>query len=206
MSTEVVALAGGILFLLVAIVGGGFVIREISIPRVPNWARVAAAVFGMLLLLPFLLTLFRGGVGGTGSPPGAVFSGSPPQRNGGGIELDTEPATTSDGIQISDLSAVVRNAPPRVGDTVTVRYSLTNVGSAPVRLEYTFVGARDPADEHKDAEDENEGRTLAPGETADAGGRILLDSAGTWVMWPCYALTGDRYCPDQWKAFSFVVE
>ena len=46
---------------------------------------------------------------------------------------------------------------------------LTNVGPSPVRLDYTFVGVRDPADENKDAEDENEGRTLASVET---GGRI----------------------------------
>lgn len=63
MSTEVVALAAGILFVLVAIVGGGFAIREISVPTVPHWARVASAVFGILLLLPFLLTLFRSGTG-----------------------------------------------------------------------------------------------------------------------------------------------
>jgi hypothetical protein len=206
MSTEVVALAGGILFVLVAIVGGGFAIREISVPTVPHWARVASAVFGILLLLPFLLTLFRGGTGETTTPPGAVFSNPPSQQSGGGIELDTEPTTTSHNIRLSGLSASVRNDPPRVGDTITVRYSLTNLGPAPVRLEYTFVGARDPEDGHKDAEDENEGRTLAAGETTGAGGRIFLDQAGTWVVWPCYVLTGDRYCPDQWKAFSFVVE
>lgn len=47
MSGEVVALAGGILFVLVAIVGGGFTIRELVMPKVPHWARVAAGVFGL---------------------------------------------------------------------------------------------------------------------------------------------------------------
>jgi hypothetical protein len=205
MSTEVVALAGGMLFLLVAIVGGGFAIREISMPRVPHWARVACGVFGLLLLIPFALSLLReGATGSTTAPPSAEFT--PSQGSSAGIEVDAEPSTSADQIQLSGLSVTVRNDPPRVGDTVTVSYALTNLGSAPARFEYSFVGARDAADENKDAEDENEGRTLAAGETIDAGGRVFLDSTGTWVAWPCYLLSGDRYCPDRWQAVTFIVE
>lgn len=205
MSTEVVALAGGMLFLLVAIVGGGFAIREISMPKVPHWARVACGVFGLLLLVPFALSLLReGATGSTTAPPGAVFT--PSQESSEGIEVDAEPSTSPEQIQLSGLSVTVRNDPPRVGDTVTVGYSLTNLGSAPMRFEFTFVGTRDAADENKDAEAENEGRTLAVGETIDAGGRVFLDSPGTWTVWPCYLLSGDRYCPGRWKAVTFIVE
>jgi hypothetical protein len=131
----------------------------------------------------------------------------PPREQGtGGIEIDTEPATTGDDIRITGLAATVRNDPARVGDTVTVGYSLTNVGSQPVRMEYTFVGARDPADENMDSEDENENRVLGPGETVEAGGRIFLNSAGTWLIFPCYLLPGERYCPDEWKAFNVIVK
>jgi hypothetical protein len=208
MSTEVVSLAGGMLFLLVAIVGGGFAIREISMPRVPHWARVACAVFGILLLMPFALSLLREGTtGSASSPPSTVFTPYEETQEGGeGIEVDTEPATSADQIQVSDLSASARNDPPRGGDTLTVRYSLTNLGQAPVRLEYTFVGARDEADSNKDAEGENEGHTLAVGETVPAGGRIFLDSPGSWTAWPCYVLSGDRYCPHRWQAVTFTVE
>jgi hypothetical protein len=208
MSAEVVALAGGILFVLVAIVGGGFTLRELVMPRVPHWARVASAVFGLLLLLPFVLTVVNGQIDKDARPVSDSGSDQPPprQQGSGGIELDTEPATTGDNIRITDLAATVRNDPPRVGDTVTVDYSLTNVGSEPARMDYTFVGARDPADENRDSEDENENRVLSPGETVQASGRIFLNSAGAWLIFPCYLLTGDRYCPDEWKAFNTIVE
>jgi hypothetical protein len=205
MSAEVVALGGGILFVLVAIVGGGFTIRELMMPRVPNWARVASAVFGLLLLSPFVLTVVNGQTEkGARSSSGTGFT-PPRERGAGGIEIDTEPDTTGDNIRITGLAATVRNDPPRVGDTVTVDYTLTNVGGQGIQLDSTFVGARDPADENMDSEDENENRVLGPGETIDAGGRIFLNSAGTWLIFPCYVLPGDRYCPDEWKAFNVIV-
>lgn len=207
MSAEVVALGGGILFLLVAIVGGGFAIREISLPKVPNWARVASGVFGLVLLLPFVLTTLQGGAAGYTSPPsGDGVNRQPAGRASGGIEIDTEPATTGDQIRLTGLTASVRNDPPRVGDTITVNYSLTNIGNQPAQMEYTFVGVRNPVDEIRDSEDVNEGKVLEPGEAVQAGGRVFLDRAGTWKLWPCYTLPGDRFCPDEWKAFSFIVE
>ncbi|MGH3545533.1 MAG: hypothetical protein ACRDPW_06370 [Mycobacteriales bacterium] len=207
MSAEVVALGGGILFLLVAIVGGGFAIREIALPKVPNWARVASAFFGILLLLPFMLAIFREGVGGdTTSLSNHDSDPRPPEQAKSGIEIDAEPATTGDQIRLTGLAASVRNDPPRVGDTIIVKYSLTNIGQERIQMEYTFVGARDQPDDNRDSEDVNEGRFLEPGETIQAEGKIFLDSPGTWTLWPCYALSGDRLCPDKWKAFSFIVE
>jgi hypothetical protein len=206
MSAEVVALGGGILFVLVAIVGGGFTIRELMMPRVPHWARVASAVFGLLLLLPFVLTIVNGQTEKDARSSSGTGIGSPRGQGAGGIELDAEPETTGDDIRITGLAATVRNDPPRVGDTVAVGYSLTNVGSEPVRMDSTFVGARDSADENRDSEEENENRVLGPGETIEAGGRIFLNSAGTWLIFPCYLLPGERYCPDEWKAFNVIVE
>ncbi|HEY2764052.1 MAG TPA: hypothetical protein VGJ13_08590 [Pseudonocardiaceae bacterium] len=207
MSVEVVALGGGILFLLVAIVGGGFAIREIALPKVPKWARVASGVFGILLLLPFMLTTLQEGVAGYATPPaGNDLDHQPPGRASSGIEIDTEPATTDDQIRLMGLAASVRNDPPRVGDTITVNYSLTNIGNQPIQMEYTFVGARNPADENRDSEDTNEGKVLEPGATIQTEGRIFLSGAGTWKLWPCYALPGGRFCPDEWKAFNFIVK
>lgn len=53
--TDAIALAGGILFLLIAVVGGGFTVRELIIPAVPKWARVSSTVIGVLFSLPFFL-------------------------------------------------------------------------------------------------------------------------------------------------------
>jgi nitrogen fixation-related uncharacterized protein len=208
MSVEVVALAGGILFVLVAIVGGGFTIRELVMPRVPHWARAASAVFGLLLLVPFLLTVLNGQFDRDARPASdtGFDQAQPEERGTGGIELDTEPETTGDNLRITGLTATVRNDPARVGDTVAVDYSLTNVGGERLQLDTTFVVVRDPADENMDSEAENENRLLEPGETVHTSGRIFLDSAGTWLMFPCYTLPGDRYCPDEWKAFNVIVE
>jgi hypothetical protein len=112
--------------------------------------------------------------------------------------------TSPDRIRLSGLKAVSDPDPPAVGSAITVSYSLTNVGNDPVQLAYTFVGARNAAGEHRDSLEMNQGRTLAPGETIDAQGRVLLDSAGVWQLWPCYEFTGGG-CPDVWQAFPVTV-
>jgi hypothetical protein len=207
MSVEVLALGGGILFMLVAIVGGGFVIREIAMPRVPHWARVASGVVGLLLLLPFMLALLRGGESGDATPSANSSPQLPsPERTEGGIEVDAKPAISGDRIELRGLAAAARTNPPQVGDTVTVSYSLTNVGEEDIQIGFTFVGGRNPADDRRDSEEMNQGRMLKPGETVQAEGRILLDGAGPWTLWPCYTLSHDRYCPDKWKAFSVMAE
>ncbi|SEQ05547.1 toll/interleukin-1 receptor domain-containing protein [Arthrobacter sp. OV608] len=131
-----------------------------------------------------------------------------PVQGGGGIDVDSSPVTSEDGIELTELQAASRRDPdpPRVGDTITVSYALTNTTDQPLQLEYTFVGARDAEGEHHDAEDMNEGKALEPGETLTAQGRVLITSAGSWEMWPCYVLTGDRFCPDKWQVFFVLAE
>ena len=107
----------------------------------------------------------------------------------GGIEFDDSPVTSPDGLELSGLNPDVRNDPPLVGDTLTLSYTLTNTTDEPVEFAYTYVGARNPDDDNRDPEDMNEEAVLAPGETLEAQGRVLLDSAGTWLVWPCYELS-----------------
>lgn len=142
------------------------------------------------------------------SPDAHSVDRQAPVRAGGGIDVDPSPVTSADGLRLTGLQAASRRDPdpPRVGDTVTVSYALTNTTDQRLQLEYTFVGARDGAGEHHDAEDMNEGKALEPGETVDAQGRVLINSAGTWEMWPCYVLTGERFCPDKWKVFFVLAE
>ncbi|HEU4667344.1 MAG TPA: toll/interleukin-1 receptor domain-containing protein [Arthrobacter sp.] len=163
----------------------------------------AAAV--VILLVVILVT-------NTGTRPSSNANSAngqaPVQAAGGGIDVDRTPVTSGDGLRLTGLEAATRRDPdpPRVGDTVTVSYSLTNTTDKPLQLEYTFVGARDAAGEHHDAEDMNEGRALAPGETVNAQGRVLLNSAGAWELWPCYVLTGERFCPDKWQVFFVLAQ
>jgi hypothetical protein len=142
------------------------------------------------------------------SPNATSVDRQAPTQAGGGIDVNSAPVTSEDGIQLTGLQAASRRDPdpPRVGDTITVSYALTNTTDQPLQLEYTFVGARDAAGEHHDAEDMNEGKALEPGETINAQGRVLLNSAGKWEMWPCYVLTGERFCPDKWQVFFVLAE
>ncbi|GKV74642.1 toll/interleukin-1 receptor domain-containing protein [Pseudarthrobacter sp. NCCP-2145] len=167
----------------------------------------AAAVTVVILLAVLLLANLQN----RSSPSANTAGGQAPVQaggGGGGIDVDGSTVTSEDGLQLSGLQATSRRDPesPRVGDTVTVSYALTNTTDQRLQLEYTFVGVRDPAGDNKDAEDMNEGRALAPGETVTAQGRVLLNAAGGWAMWPCYVLSGDRFCPDRWQVFFVLAE
>jgi TIR domain len=170
-------------------------------------ARILAGVgVGVVLLLLIVAVVANSQT--TPSPTENATDGQGTTQASGGIEVDSTPVTSPDGIKLTGLRAVSRRDPdpPLVGDTVTVSYSLTNVGDQPLQLESTFVGARNPADDNINIEDMNEGRVLSPGETVNAQGRILLDSAGAWQLWPCYLLSGERYCPDKWQVISFLAK
>jgi hypothetical protein len=164
-------------------------------------AGVAVGVVLILLVVAVIANSQR-----TSSPSENATEGQGATQASGGIEVDSTPVTSPDGMRLTGLKAVSRRDPdpPSVGDSVAVSYSLTNATGQRVQLESTFVGVRNPAGENRDTEDMNEGRVLAPGETVNAQGRVLLDSAGSWELWPCYVLSGERFCPDKWQAFSIL--
>jgi TIR domain len=170
-------------------------------------ARVLAGIaVGVVLILLIVAVVANSQT--TPSASEDAGDGQAATQAGGGIEVDSTPVTSPDGIRLTGLKAGSRRDPdpPAAGDTVTVSYSLTNATDQRLQLEYTFVGVRNPAGEHRDTEDMNEGRALAPGETVNAQGRVLLDSAGNWELWPCYVLSGERFCPDKWQEFFVLAK
>jgi hypothetical protein len=175
--------------------------------RLSTRARILVGVGGGVALMLMLIVATVAILQRTPSTNEGAADGRGSTGAGGGIEVDPTPKTSPDGIRLTGLEAVSRRdpEPPLLGDTVTVRYSLTNVEDKPIELAYTYVGVRNPDDMIVDKEiDPN--KVLAPGETTDAEGRIILDSPGTWQLWPCYELSGDRSCPDEWQAFSVLVK
>jgi len=54
MTSQTIILLGGILFVFIAIVGGGFTVKEIKMQRVPTWGRYAAAVLGLIFIVVFI--------------------------------------------------------------------------------------------------------------------------------------------------------
>jgi hypothetical protein len=206
MNTETVALLGSLLFLLLAIVGGGFTIKEIHMPRIPVWARAASLVVGVVLVVPFVLSAAHSGAG-------SASAAAPPRPDSpiasGEVVIYTDPASavSEHEIQASDLLATGEHKPVRVGDRIRIQFSLKNVGVNPVTLQETFIGARNPDRTNKDFGEDNVGRVFAPGDVMEISRTIVLDARGTWTFWPCYNLrTGDAYCPDEWQGFQVLAE
>ncbi len=203
MAPETIALSGGLLFLLIAIVGGGFTIREIIMPRVPSWARVASLVVGVVLIVPFFVAVI--------SPDQSGSTAGPPQPGTSGpsgetlIYSDTKSDVSNDEIEVSGLRATGQQTRPAVGDRIKVEFSLKNVGSETVTFEETFIGARDPAGNNEDFGHSNAGKALPPGDAVEISSSLIVDSAGTWQFWPCYVLqigNQSAFCPDEWRAFQ----
>ena len=146
MSEETIALAIGSLFLLIAIVGGGFTIERAQIPQVPTWARIVSSIIGVAFIGFF-------GYASLGEEDGVTVVGrttdgvvqQPPTVDapppGDGVHQDVGPHPSPAGLELSDLVASWDD-PLRVNDTVAVRYRLTNASDGPIELDYTFVGVR----------------------------------------------------------------
>lgn len=208
MTPEAVALLGGLLFLLIAIVGGGFTAREIIMPRVPLWARAASLIVGVALVVPYFAAdpspTPLGDAAAHTAPPRASAA---PQE--GVVHEDSERDVSEDGIEVSGLRASGEHAKPAAGDRIKIQFSLRNVGSGAVTFDETFIGARNPGDDNKDFAHGNSGDLLAPGDAVKISGSIVVDARGIWQFFPCYILRtrGEgSYCPDEWRAFEVTVE
>lgn len=69
----------GGLFLLIAIVGGGFTAKELTVPKVPTWARIASGIVGVFLVAAAVFypsreqnSLTQPTTGSTQSPTGPI--------------------------------------------------------------------------------------------------------------------------------------
>jgi hypothetical protein len=198
MDRETVALLGALLFLLLALVGGGFTIREIIMPSIPGWARVACLFVGAALLVPFVLDLRSAPSDSTGVDA-PVGSGASAPSGEVVIREDAGSWESPQGIQVAGLLATGEQKTPSVGDQVTIQFSLQNVGSRPVTFQQTFVAVRDPANAWMDDGHENEGRVVDPGSVVEVSHSFVVSAPGTWSFWPCYTLESGEECPDEWR-------
>jgi hypothetical protein len=208
MSEETIALAIGSLFLLIAIVGGGFTIERAQIPQVPTWARIVSSIIGVAFIGFFgyasldedrgVTVVGRSTDGVVQQPP--TVDAPPP---GDGVHQDAGPHPSPAGLELSDLVATWDD-PFRVNDTVAVRYRLTNASDGPIELDYTFIGVRDPADTNRDKEVDPPA-TLQAGALLDVQTTLLLDQEGVWTIWPCFGVAGGVECPDEWRSFELAV-
>lgn len=210
MDAEVIALLGGLLFLLLALVGGGFTVKEILMPRIPTWARASCLVVGVaLVVLSFVPLKSQPGPAADngGDVTARLVESSPTSSDGVTLYEDSgEWVAPGQGIQVSGLRASARQETLGVGDQLLIEYRLENVGTSPVTFEETFIGVRAPGDRWADTGHENENVVLDPGGVLNIRHPVLLDTRGSWEFWPCYTLRPGGDCPDEWRSFPLAVQ
>lgn len=198
MDPKTIELLAGIIFLLIAVVGGGFVIKEIQIPRVPKWTRIISGFLGLI----FCILYFKP------SPPPPP---PPPSPNGEIIHIDKEPDVTIHNVKLIEVLAKSPHKPPRINDRVIIEFTLQNVSNNPIKILETFVAARNPSQENQDFGYSNENKTIQPKEIIKTKAYKIVDVPGTWQFGPCYALDmlvvseEENLCPSEWRRFPVQV-
>ena len=200
---QVISFIAGAAFILIAVIGGGFAIKEITVPSVPKAGRIGLGIVGSLFisysLLVTLIPILR-----DGRTIGENSTNVPVSRREENIYANEAEDISPHGIKVLGLRALSLNDPPRVNDRITVQFSLQNVKRDPIALNPIFIGARDPAGKNVDFGRANYEKVLAPDEVIDVKSSIIVTERGVWKFWPCYK-TGGTYCPDEWRAFQIFV-
>jgi len=97
-------------------------------------------------------------------------------------------------------------AEPAVGDTITVEFTLRNVGKETVALGSKGVhGAVESEGGVKRFGYTARDEWLSELEEVDFSGAATLEEAGEWSAWPSYQLKNGSYGPDGWAGCSFEV-
>lgn len=196
MAGEQLLLYAGILFLLIAVIGGGFSVKEVKIPRVAVWARIVSAGLGCFFI--------------------GFYFWAPNLHDGHeGAHVLREQSvgeTSIHGLQVRNLKVIGPTKTPKVGDTITVEFTLVSVRDreSPVRLVATYVSSEDPFGNNKDFGWSRIDADLAKDFVVKARHDLTFEEAGVWTLWPCYALDlpggtdEDDYCR-HWNAFGIRV-
>lgn len=202
MDPVTVSLSAAILFFLIAVVGGGFTLKELSIPVVPTWARATAAMLGVLFAVPWVLTTADARSSAV-QGPNATRAAGPRDGDGAATSCPESPEEI--------ICQDVMWPPAQVGvdDRITVSFTIENVGQDPLRLQ-AFVKTRNPDDRQDDF-----GHTpdvgmqeLAPQERLQVTGHTHVDEPGLWTVTPCYQFRADdanEFCPESWPPFGVDV-
>ncbi|WP_375766593.1 hypothetical protein NR798_33585 [Archangium gephyra] len=202
MNPQVILILSAMVFILIALVGGGIEAKEVKLPRLATWARIVSALLGVgLFALAFV----------TATPPDQRPPGpeTPPDRHERILYEDHQQETSVHGLRLLSLSAMGAHDPPRLYDRLTVEFELKNVSGAPIKLVDTFVAARNPSGEKKNFGLAETHLTLQPNETVRTRASQILDAAGKWVIGPGYALGEDwttAAYPGEWSRFPVHVE
>lgn len=161
LTVQGIVFIAGAVFVLIAILGGGFTIRELTVPEMSKNKRIGSGVIGALFIAYSLIM-----------PPFSIStetSDTPGMRLIYAPDNDELDASEKDKLQASNLIVAAAHSPPQLNDLITVQFTLRNIGQRPITLEYVYVGANDPT--HKYDADTSRGlgnfdlnETLEPNE------------------------------------------
>lgn len=201
---KTICFLGGLIFIFLAIVGGGINIDKFSlkIPPINKWMRVISFFMGLGLVF---ISFFPPVLPPTPPP-------TPPPITDNIIYSDSEVDTTIHNIKFIQLTATCVNDPPQVNDRITIEFTLQNIDENPIKLSYTFFAARNPFGENKDFGDSNQDKTIQPQEIIKTKASIIVDNKGIWKFGPCYSLgiheinDEEILCPSEWRRFQILVK
>lgn len=211
MTLQGIVFIAGAVFILIAIIGGGFTIKDLKFPAVPKSGRIGSGIVGVI----FIFYAFLMSPTSTNLPPRdprlPPSSGSPAMPI---LHEEDQPyeSNRGDGIEVSKLIARGEHEPLQLDDLITVQYTLQNIGEIPITLEYIFVGGLDPEKDKYNLPGLGEfevNETLQPGEEYSFEKSSTLPETGVWTLFPCYRTAGapplEGYCPDLWRSFPVKV-
>lgn len=126
------------------------------------------------------------------------------------VYFDDHPDTTTHSLQLVNMLACGSHKNPKIDGIITFIFTLKNVSDKEVKIQETFIAARDPQDRNLDFGYSNQNITIVPQETILTKANKILDIEGNWEFWPCYILEGmdsdENYCPPRWRSFPVKVE
>jgi|LGOV01.1.fsa_nt_gb hypothetical protein len=189
LTPETILLLAGIIFILIAIVGGGFEIGGIKIPTVAKWARIVSGFLGVVFCGLFIIITINSNNDSDGEKI---------------IYQDRVPDVSIHGFKLIEVVAKCVHNPPRINDRITVEFRLQNVSNNPIKVLETFVVGRDPDGNNKDFAHSNEEKIIQPSERIETKDSIIVNVPGEWRFGPSYHLENDIY-PGEWRRFSVSV-
>ena len=203
MDQKTIELLAAIFFILIGVVGGGFVIKEIQIPSVPPWARIVSGFLGLIFLCIYFVDDHK--IAGLKGKEIIVDDRKIEDLKGKRIIYSYEDSNISPhGFKLINVSAKCIHNPPQINDSIEVGFTLQNINKKSMRVLETFIVGRDPDGNNRDFGYSHENKIIQPNEIIKTEGNIIVDAPGVWKFGPSYELDKDIY-PGEWQRFAVRV-
>ena len=121
LTVQVIAFIAGSVFILIAIIGGEFTVKELNVPTVSKAGRIVSGIVGVLFISMSILMALIPSFPVESSPGERSANDSTPHREEV-VYLDDTMVTSPSGIKVSRIRALSQNNPPQVNDRITITF------------------------------------------------------------------------------------